>query len=255
MLVALSGLKGAAVAATNGEVGTTKDFLFDAHTWRVRWMVVDTGHWLPGRKVLIHPLVIAPLELRPPSPNRLPMMSIGPDLVLSVRLTRQQIEGGPDIPEEEPVSPQLELRVYQHYGWDPVWGKSYFGTITARPTDDAKVRPADGADPQLRSAIEVEGYHIHATDGDIGHVEYLLADDANWDIRYLVIATRNWWPGQHVLMAPYAVQSIDWSERRIDLNVTRDQVKSSPAWDAVAVVDRITEQQLHSHYGWPGYGW
>ena len=51
---------------------------------------------------------------------------------------------------------------------------------------------------------------VHALDGDIGHIENLLADDDNWEIRYLVIATRNWWPGKVVQLAPYAVKAIDW---------------------------------------------
>ena len=114
--------------------------------------------------------------------------------------------------------------------------------------------PGDG-DPHLRSVVSVNGYHVHATDGELGHVENFLADDANWDIRYLVIATRNWWPGKHVRLAPYAVKEIDWSEERINVNVTRDQVKSSPAWDPLAMTDNIGEQHLHRHFGWPGYGW
>ncbi len=107
----------------------------------------------------------------------------------------------------------------------------------------------------MRSVAEVKGYHVHATDGDIGHVENFLADDANWDIRYLVVATRNWLPGKHVQLAPYAVRAIDWAERRIDVNVTREQVKSSPDWDPIALADQIAQQQYHRHFGWPGYGW
>ena len=75
MLFALNGLIGCPVAAADGDVGSVKDFLFDDQNWKVRWMVVDTGHWLPGRKVLIHPSAIAPLEV-PPKPA-LPMMSAG----------------------------------------------------------------------------------------------------------------------------------------------------------------------------------
>ena len=103
--------------------------------------------------------------------------------------------------------------------------------------------------------MSVKGYHVHATDGDLGHVEHFLADDANWDIRYLVIATRNWWPGKHVQLAPYAVKDIDWAERHINVNVTRDQVKSSPEWGPLAMMDQVEEQRYHSHFGWPGYGW
>jgi hypothetical protein len=110
-------------------------------------------------------------------------------------------------------------------------------------------------DPHLRSIAEIKGYHIHATDGDIGHVENLLMDDASWAIRYLIVDTSNWWSGQHVLISPFAVLDIDVSDQDISLNVSRERVKASPPWDAVAMVDQYYEKRLHSHYGWPGYGW
>ena len=63
MLFAVSGLMGCAVEASDGEVGAVKDFLFDDQTWKIRWMAVDAGDWLPGRRrVFIHPSAIAPLH-------------------------------------------------------------------------------------------------------------------------------------------------------------------------------------------------
>jgi hypothetical protein len=255
MLCAVSGFKGASVVASDGWVGTFKDFLFDDETWRIRWMVVDTGTWLPGRKVLIHPSVIAPPDIA--ARRGLPMMSGDQPLSLSVRLTRRQIEASPSIREDESVSYQIEARVYEYYGWDPAWGTSYFGVIAiAEPlSQPPKVADAPGGNPHLHNIAAVNHYRVHATDGDIGHVANLMADDINWDIRYLVIATSNWWPGKHVLLAPYAVQEIDWPQRHIRLNVIRDKVKSSPPWDPIAMIDKMSEQQLHGHYGWPGYGW
>ena len=162
-----------------------------------------------------------------------------------------------------------ECAAYDHYGWDPAWGSTYFGASdiaaplleplifsenAARQEADRESHRSEG-DPHLRSVVSVNGYHVHATDGGLGHVENFLADDVNWDIRYLVIATRDWWPGKHVQLAPFAVKDIDWSEHRINVNVTRDQVKSSPAWDPLALADQVGEQQLHRHFGWPGYGW
>ena len=40
-----------------------------------------------------------------------------------------------------------------------------------------------------------------------------------------------------------------------DTEVTRDKVKSAPSWDPLALEDQLSEQQLHRHFGWPGYGW
>jgi PRC-barrel domain protein len=264
MLFAVSGLEGCPVRASDGgDVGTVKDFLFDDRTWKISWMAVGAGHWLPGRRALIHPSAIAPLTL-PPKP-RLPMMSPGEALELTVNLTKDEIEAGPHLGEDEPVTRDMEALLYDYYGWDPYWGATHFGgavlpNAEARIVADAVRRdtqtetpPVDGGD-HLRSVVEFKGYYVHALDGDIGHVENLLADDANWEIRYLVIATRNWWPGKVVQLSPYAVKDIDWFGEHINMNVTRDQVRSAPAWDPLAMTDQVREEQFHRHFGWPGYG-
>jgi hypothetical protein len=269
MLFAVSALKGLAVAASDGGIGVVKDFLFDDRNWRLRWMVVDTGGWLPGRKVLIQPSAIAPLDLGPTWANRLPQTNFAPELWLSLRLTCGQVATSPELAEHEPVSLQMQRRLHEHYGWDPEWGASYFGangiqtalltpphSLAAAERDDAYTpAPPDRGDPHLRSVAAVVGYGIHASDGDIGHVENLLADDAHWDIRYLVAATRNWWPGKHVLLAPYAVRDVDWYDHHVHLKVSREQVQMSPPWDPLALTDQLAERTLHAHYGWPGYGW
>lgn len=261
MLFVISALTGCPVEASDGHVGTVKDFLFDDKTWRVRWMVVDTGTWLSARKVLVHPSAIAPLHLSPPRGTGQSMLGWGSDLALTVRLKKAQIEASPDISENDSVSKQTEDRFFEYYGCNPSWGTSYFAI------DDVEDTPflaavavemgvniqADRNRQQLDSVNATIGYHIHATDGDIGHIENFLVDDVSWDLCYFVVATGNWWPGEHVRLTPYAVQNIDRVERRIRVNVTRDQVKSSPPWDPLAMIDAISEKKLHDHYGWPGY--
>jgi hypothetical protein len=78
-------------------------------------------------------------------------------------------------------------------------------------------------------------------------------EDTNWRIRYLIIATRNWWPGKIVQLAPYAVKDIDWFGQRINMIVSRDQVKSAPAWEPLALADEAREDELDRHFGWPAY--
>jgi hypothetical protein len=158
----------------------------------------------------------------------------------------------------------MESLLYDYYGSDPYWGLSHFGggslpnaepqivEEAARRSVEAETPPLDGGD-HLHSVAEFKGYYVHALDGDIGHVDNLLADDSSWEIRYLVIATRNWWPGKIVQLAPYAVKAIDWFGERINMNVTREQVQSAPAWDPLAMADAVSESDLHRHFGWPGY--
>ncbi len=254
MLMAGSALKGYAIEAKDGRIGTVKDVLFDDRTWRVRWLVVDAGTWLTGRKVLVHPSCVLQAD------------NVGQ--TLPVTLTMEQVKNSPSIDQDRPVSKQMESSLYDYYGWDPVWGGSIFGGGTMTQAFGspygaglavhepvlASAR-SDDDDPDLRSINAVTGYHIQAKDGLIGHVEDFLFDSDSWDIRYLVVDTRNWLPGRHVLVAPGAVTSVRWAERRIELNVSCDRVRESPPWDPAELVDRAYQERLHSHYAWPGYGW
>ena len=258
MLVAASALKGYAIQATDGRMGWVDDTLFDDQSWKIRWFVIKTGTWLPGRKVLVHPSAIQQADFG--------------SGVLTVALSKAHVEASPDLSKDAPVSQQMETRLFDHYGWDPYWGQSYFpmgGLIVGAPglpLSSPRAESGDLAeaerhgiisqdgDPHLRSAAAVTGYHVHATDGVVGHVENFLIDDASWGIRYLVIDTKNWWPGEHVLLSPYAVRRIEWNDREIMLDVSRDIVKGSPPWDPIAEIDQVYERQLHTYYGWPGYG-
>ena len=250
-----SSLIGYKIAANDGEIGTVSDFLFDDNTWKLRWLVVDTGNWLPGRLVLVHPSAIGTPQDR--------------EEVLPVRLSKKQIEDSPDISSDRPVSRQMEHTVYGYYGWDPLWGDGYFGpgmmssSLSPQPLLDRDASRAmegapltdDGGDPHLRSMSAIKGTGIAATDGEIGHVENLLIDDVAWAVRYLIVDTSNWWFGQHVLIAPFGVRSISWADQVITLTLSREKVKASPVWDPMAVMDRAYQQRLHTHYDWPGYGW
>ena len=104
-------------------------------------------------------------------------------------------------------------------------------------------------DPHLRSIKAVTGYHIHASDGEIGHVEDFLMDDTDWSIHYLIVDTKNWWPGKKVLISPWLAREIDWNEEQVHLHVDRQKVKASPEYDASTTVDRTYEKHFHGYYG------
>ncbi|MGZ9082246.1 MAG: PRC-barrel domain-containing protein [Rhodoplanes sp.] len=237
MLRNASAIKGYAIAATDGRLGTVSDFLFDDASWLVRWLVVDTGKWLSGRKVLLPPSVLGHID---PNGNE-----------FAVSLTMQQVKDSPDIDTERPVSRQIETNIYDFYGWSPYWGGTGFlmggyggsgyggGAIAPLPSPGSMRRAEDIAaaqqnddDPHLRSVEAVTGYHIHASDGEIGYVEDFLLQDTDWSIHNLVVDTTNWWPGKKVLIAPWSIQEIDWTDNLVNLKIDREKVKNSPAYDA-----------------------
>jgi hypothetical protein len=104
-------------------------------------------------------------------------------------------------------------------------------------------------DPHLRSVEAVTGYHINASDGEIGHVETMLVDDADWSIPYLIVDTKKWWPAKKVLISPASVHDINWSDRLVNLDVDRQKIKSSPEYNELATVDRNYERRFRDHYG------
>jgi sporulation protein YlmC with PRC-barrel domain len=250
MLWTASGIKGYAILASDGKIGTVADFLFDDDSWLVRWLVVDTGTWLTGRKVLLPPFVLGHAD---PAKRE-----------FSVKMTMAQVKDSPDVDTERSVSRQMESNVYEYYGWRPYWGTGfYMGSYgysgdawtgvpplgSRRPEGEAASNQRDNDDPHLRSVQAVTGYHINATDGEIGHVEDLLVDDADWSIHYFVVDTKNWWPAKKVLISPASAHDINWSDRLVNLDVDRQQVKSSPEYDELATIDQNYERRYRDHYG------
>jgi hypothetical protein len=73
----------------------------------------------------------------------------------------------------------------------------------------------------------------------------------DWDVRYLVADTSNWWFGRHVLLSPASVGEISWDTRQVRLNLTGYKIKGSPPWDPTGLLDRAYERLLHAYYDWP----
>lgn len=246
MLRSLNHLQGYAMRARdNDEIGQVDDFLFDDLSWVIRYLVLDTGNWLVGRKVLVLPAALDTPDWEAKA--------------LTATLSRQQIEDSPPLAADQPVSRRKELELRQYYGMAPYWGLgsapfpvTLEQTSFAQAASAKKDRPA--GDPNLRSAREVTGYHIQARDGDIGHVEDFIVDDEDWIIRYLVVDTRNWLPGgKQVLLAPAWVEEIAWSLRKVHVDLARDTIKDSPEFDPTLPVNREYEIRLYDYYGWPQY--
>lgn len=260
MLQVCSALKGYTIEAKDGKIGSVSDFLFDDARWKMRWLIVDTGQWLTERRVLVHPSVVGRADYE--------------RLTLPVGLTRAEIEGSPEIRRDQPFSAEIEQSLYDYYRCNAVWGQNYFAGGGGEEGRDPPAPPppfiaseaapeAAASDiPYLRSVDVLTGFHLAATDGEIGHVTDLLIDDESWDVRYLVVDTRNWLPGRQVLISPYAVKAIDWDEEIIHLDLARGQVEASPPWNLEEMLGKTYpqrreayERRLHHHYGWPGYEW
>ncbi|MEO8427021.1 MAG: PRC-barrel domain-containing protein, partial [Verrucomicrobiota bacterium] len=156
MLRSIKQIYGDKLGATDGEIGHVKDFYFDDKDWAVRYLVADTGSWIPGRLVLISPHAFGSL---PEGGKTLP-----------VNLTRKQIENSPAIESHKLMSRQYEEEYYRYYGWpyywqgDALWGMSGFPVLSEKsqpfsgePSTQSGARQ-EPVDVHLRSAQAVIGY-------------------------------------------------------------------------------------------------
>lgn len=105
----------------------------------------------------------------------------------------------------------------------------------------------------LRTLTALEGMAIHALDGPIGTVKDTYFDDATWTVRYFVLDTGTWLMGRKVLVAPHAVGAINWNQRYLDVDLTRDEVRNSPGIDTDKPVSRQHETAFFDYYGYPYY--
>jgi hypothetical protein len=94
----------------------------------------------------------------------------------------------------------------------------------------------------------LKNYGLHASDGDIGQVEDLLIEPESWRITHLIADTRLWWPGGLVVIDRALIERINWSEKQIQVAMTRDQVRNSPAYDKKRLVNEDYQTELSTYY-------
>jgi hypothetical protein len=214
MLHKASRIRGITVRAADGDVGQVEEFYFDDQLWTIRYLVVDTGSWLMHRRVLIPPRSIAPN-----------WTFAG----LQSTLTKEQIQHSPEVESDPTMSRLDETRVLGHYGYPSYWEDGAEpGSAAAEPS---RVKPGD---EHLCGTKDITGYHLQASDGEIGHVDDVLID-GNWQIRYLVVDTSNWIGGKSVVISPTALHGIDWSRSKMQVDLTRDAIRESPSFDSIDI--------------------
>ena len=244
MLYKAQTLIGYTLRGIDGEFGTVKEFYFDDQHWTIRYLIAETGTWLTDRQVLISPYALTGVEKA--------------ERRINVNLTKKQIESSPAISNDKPVSQQFEDDFYRHYGWAPYYGGSFmWGAYPYILPDRGESQELDqhkrAWDPCLRSTKVVSEYYIQATDGEIGHVADFLIDDEAWAIRYMVVDTKNWWPGKEVLVSPQWIDRISWDEAKVFVKLSLDAIKQSPEYTDDLPLTRAYEAKLHEHYNQSGY--
>jgi sporulation protein YlmC with PRC-barrel domain len=247
MLRSLQDLRSYSIHAVDGDLGKVYDFYFDDTEWKIRYFVIDTGHWFPGRKVLISPQSVQETDVEAHS--------------ISVSLTREQIQNSPLIDTAKVISRQEEEKLAGYFGWPFYWGylpgegpySPTSGVINLPRTFETQEEGGNVAtersDFHLQSANEMFGYHVHAIDGEIGKLKDFIVHAKLWTIRYLVIDTGKWFVGKKVLVAPDWIHNLDWKESRLNIDLMRETVQNSPPYDPSEPINRDYEHVLYDYYG------
>lgn len=239
----LSKWLGGAVKAKDGDMGKVEHFYFDDLTWTIRYMAVKTGDWLPDSSVLVSLEALGSPDWK--------------NLVFPVNITKAQVRSSPHTEVDEPVSRQHEIELHEHYEWLGYWGSLYTpfeyemlnGPTKKDMEEELAGEPSTGSTgSHIHRALEVVGCHVHASDGNIGHVEDFLVDDGTWAIRYLIVNTRNWLPGRHVLISPRWIEKMDWNRKKLFVDLTKDSVRKSPEYDPLKPFSVDYEQRLCDHF-------
>jgi PRC-barrel domain len=220
MLQSVNDLKGYGIIASDVEIGNIEECYFDDLSFVVRYIVANTGSWLTGKQKLISPFSVTHLDRQKHN--------------VHINLTKEQVVNSPGIEKHQPFSRQIEKIISDYYG--------------NRSTIESGVAAAPAPDVHLRSMHEIANYKIVAIDGVIGQLEDFFLETDDWSIRYIGVDTNDWLQGKHILISSMWLGQISWSERTVAINLTRNQIESSPDYDQVTEISREYETRLHKHY-------
>lgn len=211
MLRSIEDLFGAAVIATDGEMGRIRNFLFDDQSWTIRYLVVDVGSWLTRRDVVISLSAIDKPDWKTKT--------------FRARLTKEQVRNSPDVDSKKPVSRQQEMAMREYFGWPAYWDSSINAEFYAVSLPAGREFPVHTKeDRHLRSADAVIGYNVFAEDGEIGRLENFIVDEASWHIGYLDVKTGDWLHSRSMLVPTRFVTSVSWARHRVNLDHSPNQV-------------------------------
>lgn len=93
--------------AADGRIGHVEDFVIDDETWAIRYLVIDSGLWRPGKKVLVSTGWIERVSWDQSE--------------LFVDLSREAIRQSPEYAEELPLTRDYEAALHSHYNRQAYW--------------------------------------------------------------------------------------------------------------------------------------
>jgi hypothetical protein len=242
----LSNLMCCRLHAVDGEIGKVEALYFEDASWKVRYLLVDTGDWLAGRRLLISPVAVG--EVREDEKR------------IYIELTRRQIGNSPPLDAEQPVSRCYEEEYYQYYDWPLYWDEDRPSSGVVQSSYSLASEPFAGREARvqhkemhLQITTRVNGCVILAQDGAFGLVRDLIVDTRYWMIRYLAVDAHRGHPGRHALVSPGWIERVNWGDRLMNIGLASRAIESAPSFDPCSGISRDYETRLFRHYGRRAY--
>jgi len=225
-MVCAKSLKRQPIETLDGLIGHVDDLYFDDCTWKVRYLVVKTGKWLLGRKVLIVPEALAE--------------GWHGESGVAVNLTKDEIRSSPDIDTAQPISRVAEQLLHHHYGWPPYWG---IGTALPPASDviseleqrlEAPSVATERADSHLCCVKDVLGYKLFAKDGEAGQLGDFVIHEDDAEIWYLAVYLPKSLLAKTILIRTRNVSGFDWVKKILVSPLSCHEIETSPEYENAA---------------------
>ncbi|OCW56948.1 PRC-barrel domain-containing protein [Hoeflea olei] len=245
MYVSFNDLRHTSLMNGETDLGGLSDLYLDERTWRTDYVVIDTGGWFSSHAVLIAPDRITAVEPE----NRL----------MTTALTRADLEAAPAASTQKTVGEVIGSEWLVAAG-QPFYAAAGYMAVLPPAIPRKPAQPAGAHDPDavvdgehihLRSAREILGYGIEASDGAIGTVADLILDPGNFRVALIAIDTGNWLPGRVVVLDPKWASSVSWNDRAVRFAKIREEIEDAPALDDLSGLERGFEAELYRYYGYP----
>lgn len=98
---------GLVVMGADGAIGRVEDVILDDTSWTIRYLIIDTGSWWPGKKVLVSPAWLERVDWGKPE--------------MFIKLPRATIKAAPEYVEAPLVSREYETLLHSHYEHPGYW--------------------------------------------------------------------------------------------------------------------------------------
>jgi uncharacterized protein YrrD len=222
-MICTKSLKGQPIEALDGLIGHVDDLYFDDSAWKIRYVVVQTGNWLLGRKVLIVPEALAE--------------GWHGESGVPVNLTKDEIRTSPDIGSAQPISRVDEHVLHDHYGWLPYWG----GGVAPLPASnvisvlerriEAPSTDTKRTDAHLRCAKDIIGYKLFANGGEAGQLEDLIIHEDDAQVRYLAVHLTKSRLTKTVLIHTCSISGFNVTKRILFSSRLCHEIEGSPEYE------------------------